>query len=342
VSTSIQTFRRALRAHGVEVDLIAPHYGGDAEADDVVRIPARPVPRDPEDRLMRFSRLKAAALQLSRHADLVHVQTPFAAHYAGLWAARRRHIPAIATYHTLFEEYLHHYAPFVPARGLRAAARALSRSQCNALDAVVVPSLAMRDRLAQYGVVRPVHVIPTGIGLAPYGTGRRHVFRAAYDIPEDRPVALFVGRVAHEKNIDFLLEAMVRVRRRVPSALLLVTGDGPALPHLKRRSVELELTEYVRFLGYLDRARTLPDCYAAADVFAFASKTETQGLVLLEAMASGCPVVALSEMGTRDILDRTLGLSAKYVVVYERERRNSLCRYWVRAGFTPRRLKAFS
>lgn len=256
---------------------------------------------------MRYGALRTAALRLAVDADLVHIQTPFAAHYAGVRAARRRGIPAIATYHTLFEEYLHHYTPFLPARGLRATARALSRSQCNALDAVVVPSLAMRDRLTAYGVVRPMHVIPTGIGLAPYGTGRRHLFRAAHGIPDDRPVALFVGRVAHEKNIDFLLDAMDRVRRRVPSALLLVTGDGPALPHLKRRATELGLTEHVHFLGYLDRARTLPDCYAAADVFAFASKTETQGLVLLEAMASGCPVVALSEMGTRDILEPRRG-----------------------------------
>jgi glycosyltransferase involved in cell wall biosynthesis len=91
------------------------------------------------------------------------------------------------------------------------------------------------------------------------------------------------------------------VKRR-PDLLLLVAGEGPALPALRALAARLGLGEAVRFTGYLDRHRDLPDCYAAADVFVFASRTETQGLVLLEAMAVGLPVVAFAEMGTIDIL----------------------------------------
>jgi len=302
VSTSIETFRRTLAEQGIEVRLVAPRYGAEAEQPGVARVPGRPVPRDPEDRLVGW---RAMARTVRAHAagcDLVHIQTPFAAHYAGLRAARSEGVPVLATYHTLFEEYLHHYAPFLPARGLRALARHLSRRQCNALDGVVVPSLAMRARLADYGVRAPIHILPTGIPLARFSGGDRARFRAAQGIAPGRPVALFVGRLAHEKNIGFLLQMTVEALARRPDLLLLIAGEGPALPALREQVAHLGLGESVRFVGYLDRHQDLPDCYAAADVFVFASRTETQGLVLLEAMAVGLPVVAFAHMGTIDIL----------------------------------------
>ena len=302
VSTSIETFRQTLAQEGVEVRLVAPRYGDEPDEPLVARVPGRPVPRDPEDRLVAWRAMSEAVRTQAADCDLVHIQTPFAAHYAGLAAARREGVPVLATYHTLFEEYLHHYAPFLPARGLRALARHVSRSQCNALDGVVVPSPAMQARLNEYGVRRPIHVLPTGIPLTRFASGDRVRFRAAHGIAAGRPVALFVGRVAHEKNIGFLLEMTAVAVKRRPDLLLLVAGEGPALPALRAQAARLGLGEAVRFTGYLDRRRELPDCYAAADVFVFASRTETQGLVLLEAMAVGLPVVALAQMGTADIL----------------------------------------
>lgn len=126
--------------------------------------------------------------------------------------------------------------------------------------------------------------------------------RYEYGILSTRPVALYVGRAAHEKNIGFLLHALEYTRRLRPDILLLIAGEGPAVPDLKEKVNALGLRDHVQFIGYLDRSEALPACYAAADVFVFASRTETQGLVLLEAMAAGLPVVALSEMGTTDIL----------------------------------------
>jgi glycosyltransferase involved in cell wall biosynthesis len=302
VSTSIETFRHTLADQGVEVSVIAPRYGDEPEQPGVARVPGRPVPRDPEDRIVAWRAMSKLVRAHAAKCDLVHIQTPFAAHYAGLGAARREGVPVLATYHTLFEEYLHHYAPFLPACGLRALARLLSRRQCNALDGVVVPSMAMQSRLNDYGVRRPIHVLPTGIPLARFAGGNRARFRAAHGIEPGRPVALFVGRVAHEKNIGFLLEMAALAIRQRPDLLLLIAGEGPALPALRAQAARLGLGDAVRFAGYLDRNRDLPDCYAAADVFVFASRTETQGLVLLEAMAIGLPVVAFAQMGTVDIL----------------------------------------
>ena len=181
-------------------------------------------------------------------------------------------------------------------------ARAFSRRQCNALDTVIVPSSAMRQRLESYGVTAPLHVLPTGIPLHQFGAGVGSAFRLRHGISAQRPLALFVGRVAHEKNIGFLLEALVHAQRVAPELLLVIAGEGPALPALKEQVAKLGLSDAVRFVGYLERSSELPDCYAAADVFVFASRTETQGLVLLEAMAAGLPVVALADMGTADIL----------------------------------------
>jgi glycosyltransferase involved in cell wall biosynthesis len=302
VSTSIETFRRVLAPEGVQVRLVAPRYGDEPDQDGTVRIGARRIPRDPEDRLLPWAETRDAVLAQAADCDLIHIQTPFVAHYAGLKAARRLGKPVLATYHTFFEEYLFHYAPFLPASWLKGLARRFSRTQCNALDAVVVPSTAMRDRLAEYGVTVPMHVLPTGIPLHRFAGGDRDRFRARHEIPAARPVALFVGRVAHEKNIAFLIDAVAEARKRIPDLLFLVTGEGPAEKALRRRAAALGLDECVRFLGYLDREHELPDAYAAADVFIFASRTETQGLVLLEAMAMGLPVVALAAMGTKDIM----------------------------------------
>ncbi|MGK2951706.1 MAG: glycosyltransferase [Thiobacillus sp.] len=310
VSTSIETFRQALAAEGVEVRLVVPRYADEPEGEGVVRVRSRAVPRDPEDRLMSWPALRAAVRQEAADCDLIHIQTPFLAHYAGLSAAKHLGKPVIATYHTLFEEYLHHYAPFLPAEWLRGLARRLSRSQCNALDGVVVPSTAMRERLGQYGVSVPMHVMPTGIPLDRFTQGDGLRFRQRHGLTAEQPCALFVGRVAFEKNIDFLIESFALARREVPNLTLLITGEGPAERALHRQAQDLGLGDAVRFLGYLDRQHDLPDCYAAADCFVFASRTETQGLVLIEAMASGLPVVALAAMGTCDILSPGRGCLA--------------------------------
>ena len=310
VSTSIDTFRRTLGSFGVELRLVVPSYQGEASTPDILRVAGRPVPRDPEDRLLKWRAMRQTCLQAASDCDLVHVQTPFVAHYAGLRAARKRGLPVIATYHTLFEEYLQHYAPLLPAGWLKRQARGFSRRQCNALDAVVVPSSAMQQRLLDYGVTTPIHVLPTGIPLGNFAYGHGNQFRQKHGIAPARPMALFVGRVAHEKNIGFLLDALPHALETCPELLLVIAGEGPARADLQQQVVQRGLQQSVQFIGYMDRVQELPSCYAAADVFAFASTTETQGLVLLEAMAAGTPAVALAAMGTIDILSPGRGAIA--------------------------------
>ncbi|MDG4867160.1 glycosyltransferase [Guyparkeria sp. 1SP6A2] len=317
VSTSIQSFRRQLLERGHRVTLLCPQYPLDQPGagttalneQDVVRIPSRRAPLDPEDRLMRWGALMRQVPRLmTEDVDAVHVHTPFVAHYAGRRMARQLGVPLIETYHTFFEEYADKYVPLLPSAWLRRLARAWSRGQCNAVDRLVVPSAPMKEALLDYGVTTAMAVIPTGLSMdAPATESPAGDFRARHAIPADAPLLLYVGRVAGEKNIDLLIDMFPAVLEDQPDATLLIAGEGPARAALQRKVEEMGLTPSVRFLGYLCRQTELPAAYRSADLFVFASTTETQGLVILEALAQGTPVVAVAEMGTHEVLNEKGG-----------------------------------
>ena len=147
----------------------------------------------------------------------------------------------------------------------------------------------------------------TGLDLERFRGGDGARFRARFGIAPDRPLMLTVSRVAFEKNIVFLIDVLDRVRQTLPSVLLVIAGEGPALASLERAVARRGLAANTRFVGYLDRGTDLLDCYKSADVFVFASRTETQGLVVIEAMALGVPVVSTAVMGTKDVLQGARG-----------------------------------
>jgi 1,2-diacylglycerol 3-alpha-glucosyltransferase len=304
VSTSINTFATELRALGHQVTLIAPSYTDEDKQEEwIVRVPSHKIYFDPEDRLMNFGKLKALLPWIrDKHFDVIHIHTPFTAHYVGIHFGKKLDIPVVETYHTFFEDYLHHYLPFIPQFISRKLARTISRRQCNAVDGIVSPSKPMLDVLKQYGIKTPAEVVATGLDDSSFASVDGEHFRMSHDIPLTQPMLLFVGRVAHEKNIGFLLEMHVELIKKHPDALLVITGEGPAEESIKHSIDKLGISNKVRMIGYLDRSHELIACYKAADIFVFASKSETQGLVLLEAMAQGTAVVAIAELGTKSIL----------------------------------------
>jgi glycosyltransferase involved in cell wall biosynthesis len=303
VSTSIQTFRRDLADLGCETRLIAPEYPASrVDEPGVLRVGSRYLPLDPEDRIMRRRDFRRVVAALPSPADIVHVQTPFRAHYWGAWLARRWNAKLVVSYHTYFEQYFHHYLPLVPTAWLEALSRALSRAQLNRVDQVIAPSQQMADVLTGYGVSVPIEVLPTGLDPELFTGGDAARFRRRYGIGADRPMMLTVGRVAFEKNLAFLIDVLERVREDVPEVLFVIAGEGPAQESLRKQAARRGLAPSLLFVGYLDRRSGLLDCYRSADVFVFASRTETQGLVLLEAMALGTPVISTAVMGTQSVL----------------------------------------
>ena len=303
VSTSIQTFMSEFVELGHQVSLIAPAYNGEKEETHIYRIPSRAIPYDPEDRMMSFKAVARLSDTLGKkNFDLIHIHTPFIAHYAGVKLGKLLGIPCIATYHTLFEEYLYHYIPFVPKQIMRFFARRFSSSQSDQVRGVIAPSSVIVNLLKEYGVQNNITIIPTGIDSKKFASGNTESFKSKYNIPADKKLLLNVSRVAFEKNMGVLIEMLQLVKDEIPDIHLIIAGEGPAKQSYIKLANKLGLDENISFVGYLDRATELVDCYHSADLFVFSSKTETQGLVLLEAMAAGTPVVSVAEMGTRDVL----------------------------------------
>lgn len=290
VVVSVATFVTELRRLGAEVWVVAPRFPGYHETDpQVVRVASITFPVEPKYPLAVPLPGWGMALD-RRRPQLVHTQSPFLMGRAGLGAARRWGVPVVFTFHTMYEEYVHYLRP-LPQGPLRRYARELSRGYANRVDRVIAPSQGLREILLGDGVTTPIEVLPTGIDLSLADREKLGPIRFEFEIPADAPLLLYAGRVAQEKNIGLMLEAFAQVRRSHPQARLLVAGGGPGLEAARRAAAHLGIDDAVRLAGYLDR-RDVFRCAAEADVFLFPSVTDTQGIVIVEAMALGVPCVA--------------------------------------------------
>jgi glycosyltransferase involved in cell wall biosynthesis len=214
----------------------------------------------------------------------------------------------VHTYHTLFETYVHHYVKSIPENLGRYLVHQGSRTFCNRHDHVITPSRAMAKVLRHYGVKVPISIIPTGINLVPFKKARGAHMRHQLGFSLRTPLLLNMGRVSGEKNIPFLLDVMEELRATPSKAKLVIAGEGPGLKSLKAECGRRNLNDRVLFVGYVTGQDWL-DLLAAADLLLLASLTETQGLVLTEAMAAGTPCVAVGAMGVRDVMAQGGGIA---------------------------------
>ena len=300
VARSVTMFTEAYRSRGHRVLVVAPEFDGAPEGEvDVVRIGALRNFAGTE-----YSVAIAAPLHLARAVDtfdpdIVHSHGPFLLGTAAARLARTRHVPLVFTHHTLYEHYTH----YVPGDSGLVKKIALNRGTryANASDAVFAPSRSIGDLLRARGVTVPIYEVPTGVPLAMFCKGDGAGFRARFGIPPGAVVVGTVGRLAEEKNLDFLSRALVRFLAATPTAYALIVGDGPSREPMAEIFAAAGLGHRVVFTGAL-RPPALIDAYHAMNVFAFASLTETQGLVLAEAMAAGTAVVAIDAPGAREIV----------------------------------------
>lgn len=298
VTTVVRTLRDELIRLGHEAYVYAPRYDRPCDDErDVYRFRSGPVFAYKTARMaLPYSR---AAAQSYRTLDVIHSHTPFSLAYAGLVAAYRHRLPHVQTYHT----YLGHYLHYIP-RPLRPSVRAAEKYSallCNRCTIITAPTQSIYDELRKFGVRRPIHVLPFGPDLRDYDGRSAWEPRQILGIGEQAPVFLYAGRIAPEKNLLFLLEGFAKILATLPDAVMVFAGDGPQRAELEQTANSRGFGSSVRFAGFLDRARLI-DLYRAADVFVFASKTETQGLVIVEAMAAGTPAVAVHAMGVRDVV----------------------------------------
>jgi len=238
--------------------------------------------------------------------SLVHTHSPFVTGWLGARAAHRARVPLVFTYHTQLEKYAH-YVPF-ESNATRSAASQLTRGYANAADAVIVPTETMERRLRELGVHSRIDVIPSGIDVSLFEAGRRSdALRARLGVGRDRKMVLSVGRLGREKNIELAIEAFARLRD--PGATFVIVGDGPHREALERHAQRAGVANTITFAREFGRA-DLPDVYASSDALLFTSSSETQGLVLVEALAAGVPIVAVDTPQTRDVLGGSCTLAS--------------------------------
>jgi glycosyltransferase involved in cell wall biosynthesis len=306
VARSVEAFTAEYRKRGHRVLIVAPEFPDMPQDEvDVVRINAVQ-----KFNASDFSVALPIHPQLGEaidafRPDIVHAQHPFLLGITALRLARHRGLPLVFTHHTLYEQYTHYIPGDSPA--LKRFAIELATRYANLTDQVFAPSESIRDLLQERGVTTPIAVVPTGVRLESFAQGDGLAFRRQAGIPETARVVGHLGRLAPEKNLEFLAEAVADFTRSNSRAHFLVIGTGPSEQAIRDIFARSGMEERLHIAGTLQQQR-LTDALHAMDVFAFASTSETQGMVLTEAMAAGLPVVALDAPGAREVVrDRQNG-----------------------------------
>lgn len=300
VARSVEAFRQEYEALGHRVLVVAPEFPGREEDEaDVVRVAALqnfnasdfsvalPVPKGLRSTLEGFE------------PDIIHAQHPFLLGMTAVRLARTLNLPLVFTHHTLYERYTH----YVPGKSevLQSFIIELATRYGNLADLVFAPSESIRDLLVERGVETKVEVLPTGVDRERFASGDGRALRQHFAIGEDAFVVGHLGRLAEEKNIGFLAESVARFVSEDSDRYFLVVGGGDAEAELRGAFERRGLSERLLCPGVLE-GQALVDALAAMDVFAFASTSETQGMVLTEAMAAGLPVIALDAPGVREVV----------------------------------------
>ena len=305
VARSVSTYEEEFCRRGHEVRIVAPQFAGAEEsAGRVLRTPAIqhfngsdfswriPVPGLLADFVDDFG------------PDLLHSHHPFLLGDSALRLAWSRRLPLVFTYHTMYEQYTH-YVPLA-LEGFKRFAIQMSTDYCNLCSHVIAPSESVARLLEERGVTTPVTAIPTGIDISLFSRGDRARFRRRFQIAEQALVIGHVGRLAAEKNLDYLARAVARYLAARPDAVFLVVGLGESSEAIEREVRTIAAPHQLVMVGR-QTGQDLANAYAAMDVFAFSSQSETQGMVLAEAMAAGVPAVALDGPGVREIVNESNG-----------------------------------
>ncbi|HNX29144.1 MAG TPA: glycosyltransferase family 4 protein [Syntrophomonadaceae bacterium] len=303
VVTSICTFKAELEKLGHKVYIFAPSYHNYHEEEpDVFRYHSVPAPTNP-DYTLAIPVLPGMRQQIKRlNLDIIHVHSPAIMGRVGMHYARLFRLPIVFTYHTLYEQYTH-YLPVAQVFAKDMTVK-FSSKFCNDCDHVIVPAHETLELLSTYDIITPISVIPTGVPLHKYVKKEGNWLRDNFPIPAENKILLFVGRLTKEKNLEFLINAFKEVHEKRPHTTLVITAQGPLESHLKKIALKLglNLEQDIIFSGAVPYD-TLIQVYYAADLFVFSSLTETQGLVLIEAMAAGLPVVAVRASGVQEMVD---------------------------------------
>jgi len=250
------------------------------------------------------------AWSVAQTCDVLHVHHPFVCGALAARLSRRQNKPLIFTSHTRYDLYAHHYVRVLPERWTRALLAAWMRRFTRNCDLVIAVSAAARMMLESLGVDAPIEIIPNGIELDRFAQALP-AKRARFDLPSQAFVFVYVGRLGPEKNLRMLIDALAIARGSDSDLHLILIGAGPEARTLREYVRAQNLSERVHFLGVFSNEE-IPSLLGLADAFVTASTTEGHPMTLIEAMATGRPVVAFDVPGIQEtIVDGECGLLAQ-------------------------------
>ena len=317
VTVSVDSYSRALIKEGHEVLIICSSYPEglnapvpifeDTESSHepkIVRVPSMPAFITSEDRIAKFSRWHWVFKHVDKfNPDIIHINTEFIIARIGLLYARARNLPAIYTFHTMWEDYGPTYFPMFPSFFVKFVSRGVIKTILSRSYRVIVPTTQIEEVVRKYNHRAQTFLLPTGIEVELFEHDREEgaIFREELEKHHEqlkgKRILLFAGRIAKEKNLSLLIHILPSILDRHSDVVLVFAGSGSDLDHYKREAKKAGLEENCVFLGCMQR-KDLALVYTIAEVFLFPSLTDTQGLVTLEAMLSGTPVVGIGALGT--------------------------------------------
>ena len=321
VTVSADSFSRALVNAGHEVLIVCPSYPDDPiiptplsqnpEKENnlkIVKAPSLPVFINKEDRIVKFDKLYLVSKEVeSFNPDVIHIQTEVVLGEFGIWYGRAHNLPIVYTVHTMWEEYGPNYFPMFPVFFVKFLIRKIVKNFLRRAHRVIVPTPQINSVVKKYRDKTHTVLLPTGIEMEMFEHSKeesdffREKMEKQFPALKEKRIILFAGRVAKEKNIGFLINILPNIIKKHPNIILLIAGNGPDMDFYKEEAQKKGVTDNCVFTGYFDR-KDLALVYTIADIFVFPSLTDTQGLVTLEAMLSGTPVVAIGEMGTLTVM----------------------------------------
>lgn len=305
VVTSISSLKEAYGRKGHEVYVFAPRVEGYIDQEkNVFRYRSINLTSKVKYPLPIPLSFKVKKVITEFNPDIVHIHHPFLLSSVAIMYGKKLGIPKILTIHTQYEQYAYYVSP-VPERITHEAIKMIISNLADKTDCITTPSASMKELIKGYGIKNRIEVISNAIHLISFKEDdelKRTEIKKKYNLKEDDKIILFVGRVASEKSIDKIIKALAIIKKRnTGKEKLLIVGDGPAMDELKLLTRSLKVEEDVIFAGTVSYEE-IQHYYKMAYVFTIASTTETFGIVTIEALASGVPVVAVKAPGAADIL----------------------------------------
>jgi Glycosyltransferase len=306
VGTSTYTLAKELRSLGHNVYIFTPTDPKNVLENEqgVIRMPSMPCIFIHQYRFGVVYSPKTLKKIAKLHLDIIHTQTEFSLGIFGKTLSKAFGIPMVHTYHTMYEDYVHYIVN--GALITKSMSHSFSRIFCNFARECIAPTAKVKDSLLQYGVTKPIHIIPTGINIDKFRKTNYPVadtlkLRSSFGLNQNHKVILVLGRIAKEKSIDVIVNSMPEIFQKEPDARLLIVGDGPGRAALEKQVNSLGITNRVVFAG-AKPWNEIGKYYQLGDIFVSASISETQGLTFIEAMAAGLPIVAKKDESIEGVI----------------------------------------